>query len=162
MAKVALVTGADRGLGLGLTQVLLEQGWTVLAGQHLEWPELAEQVIRHPGTAHLLPLDVGSDSSVSAAAELASAMTDHVDLVICNAAINRSHKNETIRMPQSFDDMVAEYNVNAVGSLRVVQAFLPLLDRGKMKRLCFVSSEAGSIGASTRTAGLVTACLRRR
>ena len=44
-----------------------------------------------------------------------------------------------------------EFNVNALGALRLVSSFLPLLDAGQMKRLCFVSSEAGSIGASKRT-----------
>ena len=40
MENVALITGADRGLGLALTQALLESGWRVIAGRHLEWPEL--------------------------------------------------------------------------------------------------------------------------
>jgi NAD(P)-dependent dehydrogenase (short-subunit alcohol dehydrogenase family) len=44
------------------------------------------------------------------------------------------------------------FDVNSLGPLRVVEAFLPLLDGGPMKRLCFVSSEAGSIGASKRDA----------
>jgi len=43
------------------------------------------------------------------------------------------------------------YGVNALGALRVVEAFLPLTDRGTMKRLCFVSSEAGSIERCRRT-----------
>src|SRR6185369_1697222 len=43
------------------------------------------------------------------------------------------------------------YDVNALGALRVVEAFLPLLEQGQTKRLCFVSSEAGSIGAAERT-----------
>jgi NAD(P)-dependent dehydrogenase (short-subunit alcohol dehydrogenase family) len=43
------------------------------------------------------------------------------------------------------------YNVNALGPLRVVEAFLPLTDRSEFKRLCFVSSEAGSINRCART-----------
>jgi NAD(P)-dependent dehydrogenase (short-subunit alcohol dehydrogenase family) len=43
------------------------------------------------------------------------------------------------------------YDVNALGPLRVVEAFLPLLERGQGKRLCFVSSEAGSIARARRT-----------
>jgi NAD(P)-dependent dehydrogenase (short-subunit alcohol dehydrogenase family) len=57
----------------------------------------------------------------------------------------------TIREAQDYDEMQRMYDVNALGPLRMVEAFLPLTDRGAMKRLCFVSSEAGSIGRSTRT-----------
>jgi NAD(P)-dependent dehydrogenase (short-subunit alcohol dehydrogenase family) len=44
------------------------------------------------------------------------------------------------------------YDVNALGPLRVVEAFLPLTDRSRFKRLCFVSSEAGSIARAERKA----------
>jgi NAD(P)-dependent dehydrogenase (short-subunit alcohol dehydrogenase family) len=44
------------------------------------------------------------------------------------------------------------YDVNALGPLRVVEAFLSLTDRGNLKPLCFVSSEAGSIARAERTA----------
>ena len=43
------------------------------------------------------------------------------------------------------------YNVNALGPLRVVEAFLPLTEQSDLKRLCFVSSEAGSINRCERT-----------
>ncbi len=141
------MTGADRGLGLALTASLLDQGWTVLAGQFLRWPELECLT----GNLHILPLDIRSDSSVAGAALLASELVPSIDLVVNNAALNRSHQVKSIRDSQNFDDMIAEVNTNAIGALRIVSAFLPLLDRGTMKRLCFVSSEAGSIGASNRT-----------
>jgi NAD(P)-dependent dehydrogenase (short-subunit alcohol dehydrogenase family) len=48
--------------------------------------------------------------------------------------------------------MTREYQVNALGPLRIVESFLPLLKKGASRRLCFVSSEAGSITASYRTA----------
>ena len=52
--------------------------------------------------------------------------------------------------PQNYDDMQRIINVNALGPIRVVEAFLPLMDAGTLKRLCFVSSEAGSISKSKR------------
>jgi NAD(P)-dependent dehydrogenase (short-subunit alcohol dehydrogenase family) len=149
--RTALVTGADRGLGRGLTQALLRDGWTVLAGKHLEWPELDHLAQEFPHNLHILDLDVSADESVRLAAARAGELVPHLDLLIGNAAINRSAHIDSIREPQSFDDMLCELNVNAIGALRVVQAFLPLLDQGNLKRLCFVSSEAGSIGASRRT-----------
>jgi NAD(P)-dependent dehydrogenase (short-subunit alcohol dehydrogenase family) len=151
MNSVAVVTGADRGLGFALTQNLLEQGWRVFAGRYLDWPELAGLVARFPDTLRVVDLDVSSDESVKAAASQVAAATDSVDLLIANAAINRSAHVESVRESPDFEDMRAEFNVNALGPLRTVEAFLPLLDAGRGKRLCFVSSEAGSIGASTRT-----------
>ncbi len=151
MSKVALVTGADRGLGLAITASLLEQGWQVFAGQFMEWPELDRLKERFPESLTLLPLDITSDASVHAALKIVRVHNDSIDLIILNAALNRSHQIQSIRQDLDFDVMLAEVNTNAIGSLRVVHAFLPLLEKSPLRRLCFVSSEAGSIGASKRT-----------
>jgi NAD(P)-dependent dehydrogenase (short-subunit alcohol dehydrogenase family) len=59
--------------------------------------------------------------------------------------------HRTLREPQDYAEMHRLYDINALGPLRVVEAFLPLTDRGALKRLCFVSSEAGSINRCRRT-----------
>lgn len=151
VSEIALVTGADRGLGRAITEQLLDRGWTVLAGQVLVWPELAELQARFGDRLHVLPLDVGSDDSVLAAAATATGLVGHIDMVVNNAGINRSAHIDSVRDELDFDDMQAEHNINAVGPLRVVRAFLPLMAASEHKLLCFVSSEAGSIGASRRT-----------
>ncbi len=151
MHRVALVTGADRGLGRAVVQALLEDGWTVMAGQVLDWPELTGLVARFPDRLHILPLDVSDDLQVQEAARRAADISGHIDLLVSNAAINRSHSVSSVREPLNFADMADEFSVNALGALRLVNAFLPFLDQGAMRRLCFVSSEAGSVGASRRT-----------
>ena len=151
MNRVALVTGADRGLGLALSQALLEAGWVVVAGRHLDWPELAKLAARFQNTLHLVPLDVSSDDSVSEGALEVAKRVGHIDLLISNAAIHRSHHFERISAPLDFNSMLDEINVNAIGALRLTRAFLPLMSSSELKRMCFVSSEAGSIGASQRT-----------
>ncbi len=148
MQNIALVTGADRGLGLALCAGLLAQGWRVLAGQYMpDWPELAALMAQHSELLHLLPLDVGSTASVQAAAQAAAALTDHVDLLISNAGIG----GERAELGQGLDfaAMQRAFNVNALGAIRVVEACLPLMAQG-MRRLCFVSSEAGSISLAHR------------
>lgn len=152
MDQVALVTGADRGLGLALTQSLLDSGWIVIAGQYLDWPELGALAERFPESLHMVPLDISSDESVRDAAQKIEQAVDHIDVLIANAGILSATNTLTIRESPSYGEMIREFNVNAVGALRVVEAFLPLLDRGNWKRLCFLSSEAGSIAASTRNA----------
>jgi NAD(P)-dependent dehydrogenase (short-subunit alcohol dehydrogenase family) len=152
--QTAFVTGADRGLGLALCRGLLEKGWQVFAGQYLpEWPELASlQALSIPGMLHIVPLDVGREESSKDAARLVGEQTDHIDLLINNAGVTSPTNQRSIREAQDYAEMQRLYNVNALGPLRVVEAFIPLTDRGGLKRLCFVSSEAGSIGRSYRTA----------
>jgi NAD(P)-dependent dehydrogenase (short-subunit alcohol dehydrogenase family) len=156
MVQTALVTGADRGLGLALSAGLLYLGWRVFAGQFMpDWPELTALAQRHPDQLACIALDVSDDDSVRAAAQAVSASTDHLDLLINNAGILApSGRRDTIRESQDYSQIQRMINVNALGPVRVVEAFLPLMDAGKFKRLCFVSSEAGSVGASKRTGWL--------
>jgi NAD(P)-dependent dehydrogenase (short-subunit alcohol dehydrogenase family) len=88
---------------------------------------------------------------VQGAAQTVKAGTDHLDVLISNAGVTSETVLFTIREPQDYDEMHRLYDVNALGALRVVEAFLPLMDQGNSKRLCFISSEAGSIGRAQRT-----------
>jgi NAD(P)-dependent dehydrogenase (short-subunit alcohol dehydrogenase family) len=138
-------------LGLALCGGLLEDGWRVFAGQYMpDWPELADLGAAEPERFSIVPLDVADLRSVYHAAESVGARTDRLDLLINNAGVTSPAMQRTIREPQDYDEMHRLYDVNALGPVRVVEAFLPLMDRGEMKRLCFVSSEAGSIGACGR------------
>lgn len=152
MDRIALVTGADRGLGLALTAGLLERGYRVYAGQYLpEWPELGALAERCGGRLAIVPLDVTSTDSVRAAAEAVAASADHLDVLINNAGVIARNNDLDLRQAQDYPEMHRLYDVNALGPLRVVEAMLPLLDAGATRRLCFVSSEAGSIARCRRT-----------
>ncbi len=153
MQPTALITGADRGLGFALAVDLLEQGWRVFAGQYLpEWPALSQLARQYPDLLQVVALDVSRMDSVQAAEQAVAAATDHLDVLINNAGVISDTAEHTIRQAQDYAEMHRLYDVNALGPLRVVEAFLPLLDRGQLKRLCFVSSEAGSIKRSRRIA----------
>jgi NAD(P)-dependent dehydrogenase (short-subunit alcohol dehydrogenase family) len=152
VSQNAFVTGADRGLGLALCAGLLEQGWRVFAGQHRpSWPELGELSSRFPDRLHVLPLEVRSIESVRVAAQAASAVTDSVDLLINNAGVLSRTEGRTIREAQDYDEIQRTLDVNALGPLRMVETFLSLTDRSDLKRLCFVSSDAGSNGRTGHT-----------
>lgn len=146
MQPTALVTGADRGLGFSICEGLLNRNWQVIAGQYMpEWPELSSLVGRYPASLQLVPLDVGSLKSVKTAAQKTAGVVDQIDLLINNAGINSDRMMRKIDEAQDYDEILRIYNINAVGPLRVVESFLPLVKAGNQKRLCFVSSEAGSI-----------------
>lgn len=152
MNRTIFVTGADRGLGLSVCAALLRQGWQVFAGQYMDdWHELPLLTEQYPQTLHLIPLDVSSLESVQAAARRVEALTDHLDVLINNAGINSPSTHVSIRQPQDYSAMHRLYDVNTLGALRMVETFLPLMERGTTKRLCFVSSEAGSITKAERT-----------
>lgn len=150
MERVALVSGADRGLGLSLVSLLLADGWTVIAGQYLEWPELGRLSEQFGERLIIAPLDVASDESARSASLAVSQKVGHIDLLVANAGIIGESDPLSIRQGLNYDEMMREYNVNALGALRVVESFLDLMEKGLMRRLCFVSSEAGSIGSCGR------------
>jgi NAD(P)-dependent dehydrogenase (short-subunit alcohol dehydrogenase family) len=142
MPQIAFVTGADRGLGLALCKGLLDLGWQVYAGQFMpEWPDLGALAEAYPGRLVCLPLNVGDQASVQAVAGTVAASVAHVDLLINNAGI--SARGPAFGEGIDYQSMLQAFSVNSVGPLRMVEAFLPLLDAGDTKRICFVSSEAG-------------------
>lgn len=142
--KTVLITGADRGVGYSLCECFLTGGWRVLAGQFMpEWPQLAELKEKNPEALEIISLDVGSTASVQAAAKTAAALCDHIDLLVSCAGIAGGDDYAKTR---------AIYNVNVAGAVRMVEAFLPLMQTG-MKRLAFVSSEAGSVSVAHRDGG---------
>jgi NAD(P)-dependent dehydrogenase (short-subunit alcohol dehydrogenase family) len=153
--RIAFVTGADRGLGLALCRSLLARGWQVFAGQYMpEWPELADLAEQNRQQIVPVALDVASLESVRAAAALVAGQAGHVDLLINNAGIvSLANNGQFIRTGQDYAEIHRMIDVNALGPMRVVEAFLPLMDSGAGKRLCFVSSEAGSVTRSQRKAG---------
>lgn len=147
--NTVLITGADRGLGFCMAQAFLGRGFHVFAGQYMpEWPELAALKQAHGEALTLVPLDVSSDASVLGAAQILRGATNRLDMLVCNAAIVQAGEGEIetgIHTERTLDC----FNVNVMGALRVAKACLPLMQEGMM-RLCFVSSEAGSISLCTR------------
>lgn len=151
MPNTVLITGADRGLGYSLCESLLMQGWIVFAGQYMpNWPDLGALQAQSPQTLHILPLDVQSAESAQAAAQIVREQTHRLDMLINNAGVV-THSTPPINEPQDYAEIHRVFDVNALGPLRMVEACLPLLQRSTFKRLCFVSSEAGSIARSKRT-----------
>ncbi len=144
------ITGTDRGLGLALAAKFLEHGDTVFAGCYgIDESGLNALQSQYGTRLEIVPLDVGSDVSVSTASQLISAKTNHLDVLINNAAII-GQKDATVTDALDFEDMLKVYNVNALGALRVAQSVLPLLQAGDRKRIINISSEAGSMAARVR------------
>ena len=149
--KSVIITGADRGLGLSLCKEYLGRGFKVFAGKFLEEYTLLEDLREKNKNLHILSLDVASRESISAAFNIVNAETKgsrtqgSLDMLISNAALMGPVSCSLYEPPMDLEAVWRSFSVNALGAARMVEIFLPLLDMGEMKRLCFVSSEVSCI-----------------
>ena len=152
MSQTVLITGTGRpwALGFNLVRRYLEQGDTVFATIRRPSEALENLQKEYPDQLRVLTMDIASTPSVNAAAAQAAALTDHLDLIINNATTASA---DTMKPLGKFDlDLIAPaVNVGAVGPIRVIKAFLPLLKNSSIGALVVnISSEAGSIGKCYR------------
>ena len=134
---VALVTGANRGLGFEMTRQLLARGYTVHATYRSGEGDLSS--LAQPGL-HLHRMDVRDEMAI---ASTLSAIDTGLDLVVNNAGISdgRWKRVEDI----DFDTVEDVFAVNAVAPVRVTQLALPLLDRAGGGTVVMLSSLMASL-----------------
>jgi NAD(P)-dependent dehydrogenase (short-subunit alcohol dehydrogenase family) len=147
---IALVTGANKGIGYEIAAGLGALGWSVGVGaRDEERREAAVEKLRAAGVdAFGVPLDVTDDASVTAAAGLVEERTGHLDVLVNNAGV-------TGGMPQTpttadLTTVRTAVETNVVGVIRVTNAMLPLLRRSASPRIVNMSSSVGSL---TRQSG---------
>jgi len=140
-----LITGTSRGLGLELTKQILEgnpENKVVAGARKPHESEGLQQLLRvHPNRLTLVVIDVESDESVKAAAKaVTESHPEGIDYLLNNAGI--------VGPKECTPEALAQvYNANVIGVLRVIQAFLPLVRKGKKKVVVSTSSRAGSISS---------------
>jgi NAD(P)-dependent dehydrogenase (short-subunit alcohol dehydrogenase family) len=133
---IALITGANKGIGREIAAQLVARGVTVLlAGRN---PELVEAAANELG-ARPVVLDVTDDASVVAAAKLVEQEHGRLDVLVNNAGISGERGNNTLANVQKV------FATNVFGVIRVTDAFLPLLLRSAAPRIVNVSSSVGSL-----------------
>jgi NAD(P)-dependent dehydrogenase (short-subunit alcohol dehydrogenase family) len=138
-----LITGANKGLGRETARQLIAAGHTVYAGARDE--QRAKEAAAQLGARPLL-IDVTSDESVRAAAELIRAEAGHLDVLVNNAGITGGRKEAG---EVTAADMQAVYDTNLFGVVRVTHAFLPLLEAAGAPVVVNVSSGMGSLAVTT-------------
>jgi NAD(P)-dependent dehydrogenase (short-subunit alcohol dehydrogenase family) len=129
----------------------LERGDTVFAGGIVK-DNAAMDALRssHAGKLFDFHVDIGDDRSVQEAAAFVRSRTERLDLLVNNAAI-LGDMTKTIRDELDFDEVVRNFNITAVGAIRMTNALIePILAGGKL--IVNISSEAGSIAQSYREA----------
>ena len=145
---IALITGANKGIGLETARQLGARGVTVLAGARDEARGLqAERALRDAGAdARFVRLDTTDPKSAQEAADWVDHQYGRLDILVNNAGIARAGG------PPSQTDLDAlreVYETNVLGVTIVTNAMLPLLRRAPAARIVNVSSEVGSIASMT-------------
>jgi NAD(P)-dependent dehydrogenase (short-subunit alcohol dehydrogenase family) len=151
--RIALVTGANQGVGLQVAKELVANGVTVLVGsRNFERGEAAAKEIGRGAIA--LQLDVTDRVSIAEAAERIREKFGRLDLLVQNAAISNTRKGslslqeyaEVTRASNApLDEVRTVWETNVFGVLAVYQAMLPLLRESSDARIVNVSSAVGSL-----------------
>jgi NAD(P)-dependent dehydrogenase (short-subunit alcohol dehydrogenase family) len=144
LSSTVLVTGASRGLGTCLVERYAAEGWRVIAGRREPSERLAVLVQRLPDQVFAVDLDVTSSASIAAAEFAVAERLSSLDVLVNNAAILPTEARGQIGRLDC-EAGLRVYDVNALGPLRVTEAFLPMLERGERRLIVNISSEAGSV-----------------
>ncbi|MFE5544850.1 SDR family NAD(P)-dependent oxidoreductase [Streptomyces sp. NPDC056534] len=146
---IALVTGANKGIGFEIAAGLGSLGWRVGVGaRDRRRRDTAVEKLRAAGTdAFGVPLDVADDASAAAAAELIADRVGGLDVLVNNAAITGVMPQTPSTVdPATVRDVV---ETNVIGVIRVTNAMLPLLHGSASPRIVNMSSSVGSLTLQT-------------
>ncbi|MEO0331677.1 MAG: SDR family oxidoreductase [Bacteroidota bacterium] len=142
-SMIALVTGANRGIGLEVCRQLAEAGYEVILTSRDEEKgrkaveELANDLVSH------YPLDVTDDNSVAKLQSYVEERYGRLDVLVNNAGI---HYDSWQNAEQADLEIAQEaFNANLLGPWRVSQSFIPLMRKHGYGRIVNVSSGAGAL-----------------
>ena len=146
---IALVTGANKGIGYEIAAGLGALGWSVGVGaRDKERLEASVAKLRAAGVdAFGVPLDVTDDASVAAAARLIEERAGRLDVLVNNAGVTGGRPQEPTMVDLATVRTAVETNV--IGVIRVTNAMLPLLRRSASPRIVNMSSSVGSLTRQT-------------
>jgi 3-oxoacyl-[acyl-carrier protein] reductase len=143
--KVAVVTGASRGIGRAIASELARAGATVAvnySGNHVSASETSEAIIAAGGRAACYQCDIADYSQVSAMMKRIAAEFGGIDILINNAGI----LVRSFLMLMSTEDFRRVLDVNLIGTFHCIKAVAPIMMKRKAGTIVNVSSLAGSRG----------------
>ena len=142
MAKVWLITGASRGLGLAITEAVLEAGDNVIATARN--PENLSHLVAQFGESKVLPLalDVVNYKDVLDVVKKGQEKFDHIDVVVNNAGYANTVAVEDIEI----DDFRAQVDTNFYGVVHMSKAIIPIFRKQGSGHIFQVSSLGGRVG----------------
>jgi 3-oxoacyl-[acyl-carrier protein] reductase len=149
--KVALVTGASRGIGRAIAEALAEQGAAVIVNfvrGEAQAKEVADGIVARGGKAEILGFDVADARACEDAVLAAAKRAGRLDIVVSNAGI--SIDGLILRLkPEDIERTLA---VNVGGAFSVARAAIRVMMRARTGRVVFISSVVGEVGNAGQTA----------
>ena len=141
--KTALVTGANKGIGLEIVRKLLAEGLRVfLTARNAAAGKVAASSL--DGDVRFLQMDVSDDASIQKGAKTYGELSDSLDVLINNAGIYPDENFNILTI--SREQLVETFQTNTFGPVKVTQAFLPFLKKSNAPRVINISSGYGEIG----------------
>jgi NAD(P)-dependent dehydrogenase (short-subunit alcohol dehydrogenase family) len=143
--KIALITGANKGIGFEIARQLSEQGTFVLIGARdgARGKEAAAELTARGLAVAPLPIDVTDPASIARAAEDIEEQHGRLDILVNNAGITGSFRGGPSQV--TLDQLRQVYDTNVFGVVAVTNQMLPLLRRSAAGRIVNMSSGLGSL-----------------
>lgn len=144
--KIALITGANKGIGFETARQLGKQGVTVLVGaRDAGRGSAAVATLKADGIeAHFIPLDVTDPASIATAAARIEKDFDRLDILVNNAGV-LNYAGEATPSTVPMETLRSTFELNFFGLVAVTQAMLPLLRQSPAGRIVNLTSILGSI-----------------
>ncbi|HRE58759.1 MAG TPA: SDR family oxidoreductase [Candidatus Kapabacteria bacterium] len=149
MNKIALVTGANKGIGYTTVKMLAEQGMTVLLGSRDEQrgQQAAQQLAQQGLDVHYLHLDMEDSSSFTSAYSYIADTYGKLDILINNAGVQIEsdtwQTNTTESIPMEI--LRKTFDINFFGMVELTQKLLPLIRKSEAGRIVNLTSILGSL-----------------
>jgi NAD(P)-dependent dehydrogenase (short-subunit alcohol dehydrogenase family) len=142
--KIALVTGANKGIGFEVVRELARLGLRVFLGaRNVKAGRAAAEKLASEGEIIFLQIDVSDDTSIRTAAQEFSRRCDRLDVLVNNAGILLDDGMDALAVTREvFEDTL---RTNTLGPWLVAQAFTPMLKKGRAPRIINVSSGSGQL-----------------
>ena len=146
--KVALVTGANKGIGFEISRQLATAGFTVVlaARDETKASEAAKRLQAEGLDANGVRLDVTDSATAEAAAKWLDGRFGRLDVLVNNAGVSFEFGTGVKPSQLTMETLRATYDTNFFGAFAVVQHLLPLLRKSAPARIVNQSSTLGSLG----------------
>src|SRR4051812_21989114 len=142
--RIALVTGANKGIGFEVVRLLARKGYHVFLGaRNVKAGKAAAEKLKGEGEITFLEIDVSKPDSIQRAAKQCSGEVSHIDALVNNAGIALDEDEDVLKI--SAETFETTLRTNTLGPLLVTQAFLSLLQKSDAPRVVNVSSGGGQL-----------------
>ena len=148
MTTIALITGANKGIGFEVSRQLAKKGIQVLVGARSaeKGQEAVKRLQEEGASAEFLAIDVTSEASISQAAQEVAQQHSQLDILCNNAGINPEFSQQIFSSEGLSLELLKQiYDANVFGAFFVIKAFLPLLKKSASGRIVNTSSTMGSL-----------------